>query len=107
MVPFLYAYYYIEGDAQKHKDYLRETARVLREGKLLILTYLWKLLVLVKDSQIDKDIPLQVRLYRDHPSMEIFLKVLGKVLKKQKHLGYFSNYQLNWEVDENGRRKIN
>lgn len=34
--------------------------------------------MLAKDSNIDKDIPFQVRLYSEHPSIEVFLKVLGK-----------------------------
>lgn len=50
------------------------------------MTYLWKPLVLVKDSKIDKDIPLRVKLYTNHPAIEIFLKVLDEPLKEQKLL---------------------
>lgn len=86
MLPFLDAYYCVEKDSQVHKDYLRETARVLREQKPLVLTYLWKPLVLVKDSKIDRDILFGVKLYSKHLAIEIFLKVLDEPLKKQKRL---------------------
>ncbi|MBL7075720.1 class I SAM-dependent methyltransferase [candidate division KSB1 bacterium] len=82
MVPFLHAYYCVEKDSQAHRDYLRETSRVLTEEKPLILTYLWKSLVLVKNSKIDKDIPFRVKLYSNHPAVEIFLKVLDEPFKK-------------------------
>lgn len=77
MLPFLHTYYCVEKDSQAHRDYLRKTSRVLTEEKPLILTYLWKSLVLVKDSKIDKDIPFRVKLYSNHPAIEIFLDILN------------------------------
>lgn len=76
MIPFLYVYDIIGRDNQPHRDYLKETSRVLKEGKPLILTYLCVPLVLIKDSKKGKDIPFQVKLYKDHPCIEVFLKVL-------------------------------
>lgn len=76
MIPFLHICYAKEGNYYPYKDYLEETSRVLKEGKPLVLTYLYVPLVLIKDSKIGKAIPFQVRLYKDHQYIEPFLKVL-------------------------------
>lgn len=76
MIPFLYVYEIIERHNQPHRDYLKETSRVLKEGKPLVLTYLYVPLVLIKDLKIGKDIPFRIGLYKDHPCIEAFLKIL-------------------------------
>ncbi|MHA1975066.1 MAG: class I SAM-dependent methyltransferase [Candidatus Hodarchaeales archaeon] len=79
MIPFLGTYYIREEDLSQHENYLRETSRVLKEGKPLVLTYLRVALVLIKNSKIKGSIPFQVRLYNEHASIEPFLKLLDFV----------------------------
>lgn len=76
MLPFLYSYEIIARDSQPHREYLIETSRVLKEAKPLVLTYLYVPLVLIKDSKKGKDLPFQIKLYKDHPCIEAFLKIL-------------------------------
>lgn len=76
MLPFLYTYDSIAGDSQPCREYLLETSRVLKETKPLVLTYLYVPLVLIKHSKTVKEIPFQIKLYKDHPCIRVFLKVL-------------------------------
>lgn len=76
MIPFLSVYYFEKGDYSQHEAYLRETSRVLKQGKPLVLTYLFVPLVLVKDSKIKKNISFQVKLYKEHDNLKPFLKLL-------------------------------
>ncbi len=76
MIPFLSMYYIKKKDSSQHEDYLRETSRVLKEGKPIVLTHLFALLVLIKDTRIKKNIPFQVKSYKEHDSIKPFLKLL-------------------------------
>lgn len=76
MIPFLYTYNSIAADSQPYREYLLETSRVLKEAKPLVSTYLYVPLVLIKYSQTGKDIPFQIKLYKDHPCIEAFLRIL-------------------------------
>lgn len=75
MISFLSSYYIKEGDPSQHEDYLIETSRVLKEGKPLILTYLYAPLVLVKVAKIE-GIPFEVKLHSEHDSIKPFLELL-------------------------------
>jgi len=75
IIPFLGMYYTKKKDCSQHEDYLKETSRILKEEKPLVLTYLRAPLVLVKDSKI-KDIPFQIKVYNEHDSIKPFLKLL-------------------------------
>ena len=86
MIPFLDMYYNKNGDFSQHENYLKETSRVLKIGKPLVLTNLQALLVLVKDSKI-KDTQFQVKLYNKHNSIEPFLKLL-EFVKPINNLDY-------------------
>lgn len=87
MIPFLSMYYTKEEDLSQHEDFLKETSRVLKEGKPLVLTHVMVPLVLLKDSKIKGSIPFQVRLYNEHDSIEPFLKLL-EFVKPISNLDY-------------------
>jgi SAM-dependent methyltransferase len=87
MIPFLYMYYTKKKNYSQHDDYLKETSRILKEGKPLVLTYLRVPFVLIKDSKIKKDIPFQVKLYNEHNSIEPFLRLL-EFVKPINNLDY-------------------
>ncbi|MEA1964833.1 MAG: hypothetical protein U9O41_06875 [Candidatus Aerophobetes bacterium] len=61
MLPFL-EYCLIKGK-RLHRIFLKESSKVLKEGKPLIL---------VKNGRMSR-IPFQLRLYRPHKSIELFL----------------------------------
>ena len=103
MIPFLSIYYSREKDLSQHEDYLRETSRVLKQGKPLVLTYLFVPLVLVKDSKIKKNIPFQVKLYKEDGSIKPFLKLL-EFVKPIKNPDYLEEL-LNKEYIIKGPRK--
>jgi len=76
MLPFLYTYSIIAADNEPCRQYLLETSRVLKETKPLVLTYCCVPLVLVKHSNSRKEIPFQIKLYKDHPCIRVFLDLL-------------------------------
>jgi len=103
MIPFLSIYHIKKGNYSQHEDYLKETSRVLKEGKPLVLTNFLVPLVLVKNSKIEGSIPLQVKLYNEHSSIEPFLKLL-EFVKPINNLDYLEEL-LNKGYTIKGPRK--
>lgn len=78
MIPFLNIYYNKERNYSQHEDYLQETAKILKDGKPLILTYLRVSLILTKDTKRE-GIPFQIKFYDKHDCIKPFLKLLDPV----------------------------
>ena len=81
MLPFL-EHCLING-RRLHRVFLNESSRVLKEGKPLVLTWLWKPLILIKDKRMS-GIPFQLKLYRPHKSIEPFLQILKEEKNERK-----------------------
>ena len=76
MIPFLAEYYFETKDISQHRDYLEQTSRILKEQKPIVLTYIRAPLVLIKNSEVKRNIPFQIKTYDEHESIKPFLKLL-------------------------------
>jgi SAM-dependent methyltransferase len=77
MLPFL-NHYGVTGKKDAHEFFLRETSRVLKEGKPLLLTHFRIPFLMVKDSS-KREIPLEIRLFEDHEGISPFFDLLDVI----------------------------
>jgi len=77
VLPFL-TEYGATGRKDAHEFFLKETSRVLKGGKPLLLTHSSVPFLLVKDPS-KGDVPFEIRLFEDHHGISPFLDLLGIV----------------------------
>jgi SAM-dependent methyltransferase len=78
---------YLSGEQGAHEFFLRESSRVLREGKPLALTHRRFPLLMVKNSKKRK-MPLEVRRFEYYEEISPFLDLLGVIgpIKDEIHI---------------------